>query len=880
MPGLPDIHELYLHNAKAQAVLQIRALQSARQGLSSTEAAHSVGLIPVPNRPGVFWTSVMPAKDQQVALSNAHTQARSASQSGETSVSPASILQSRGLVYVPVSSLPPGIKPGIFRPDQPTQGGTIMHLGDARMLGLGPFQGQHAEQMHQIQTVSSMVQQYQTSIQQQRLQQQQQHQLPQGSPNPSIPPYVQSQPHGFSSPQTGAMLPPQSPVPGLMGQGPQQQLLDRKSLGPGSTGLHSSAMAAVAAAGSSSESQAHAPLQASPMASTSALSAPPETALHSDPGFIAAIATSAAAAAAAGLPLPGIRDGGSSTQRSRPESQITAQSRHLQKMAAMGMSAGKQILRTSAQSSGISLFADGIVPPEVGANPSPLQIGSRGKLTLAVTSKNLPLVNQAAQINEAAAVLASEAPKSTEGDPLPPHLGGLLPVESASHLRLNILNTLRKPLPKGNRNEKDEAAWQEMTKEQEKELLRIMEKDENYQKVASDQQERMNNFMSKKVRELWPIDRSWEETLTDNRDGRRLMESRETTKERRDLAHSKAKLHWWEKPEFSDPASNHDVFEPFKLLLPADKRRIVNQDISASIANGNGPIASRAVAALNFGRLHHSSTTSMEKEKAKVKESEREKEKERQNILAEAAEATAVANGDVVMNHARQGAEETETEREEDLVPIRLELDIEGWRLRDSFTWSTPSTSSSEASINPELFAQSLCDELGFPPQLFVGPIKDAIATQVSEYLINRAKIPPHHGLDEEMKKKGRNGEGRLDEEDEKWWRNWRAEMAKKEQILEMEDDGTAGLVSETEIAWSNKRKRTEDSYKEEPREDPTRVDIKEEGQVGEDDDVILLGANRMQKKLNAEDLRIIIKVSSLGGQSFGVDVGRSMLCY
>jgi len=64
-------------------------------------------------------------------------------------------------------------------------------------------------------------------------------------------------------------------------------------------------------------------------------------------------------------------------------------------------------------------------------------------------------------------------------------------------------------------------------------------------------------------------------------------------------------------------------------------------------------------------------------------------------------------------------------EEEEILVPIRLEIDIEGKRLRDSFTWNF-----NEKLITPEQFANSMCEDLDLP-QIF----ESAIATSIKHQL-------------------------------------------------------------------------------------------------------------------------------------------------
>ncbi len=65
----------------------------------------------------------------------------------------------------------------------------------------------------------------------------------------------------------------------------------------------------------------------------------------------------------------------------------------------------------------------------------------------------------------------------------------------------------------------------------------------------------------------------------------------------------------------------------------------------------------------------------------------------------------------------------------EDLVPIRLEIDHEHWRLRDTFTWNAQ-----DSHINVEAFAQSICEDIGLPTTVFVPQIKEQINAQILDH--------------------------------------------------------------------------------------------------------------------------------------------------
>jgi len=65
----------------------------------------------------------------------------------------------------------------------------------------------------------------------------------------------------------------------------------------------------------------------------------------------------------------------------------------------------------------------------------------------------------------------------------------------------------------------------------------------------------------------------------------------------------------------------------------------------------------------------------------------------------------------------------------ETLVPIRLDMDIEGQKLRDTFLWNK-----NEILITPDQFAEILCDDLDLNPVHFVPAITAAIQQQVENY--------------------------------------------------------------------------------------------------------------------------------------------------
>ncbi|CAI9734833.1 SNF-related matrix-associated actin-dependent regulator of chromatin subfamily B member 1-like isoform [Octopus vulgaris] len=63
------------------------------------------------------------------------------------------------------------------------------------------------------------------------------------------------------------------------------------------------------------------------------------------------------------------------------------------------------------------------------------------------------------------------------------------------------------------------------------------------------------------------------------------------------------------------------------------------------------------------------------------------------------------------------------------LIPIRLDMEFDGQKLRDCFTWNK-----NEALISPEQFAEILCDDLDLNPLNFVPAIAQAIRQQIEAY--------------------------------------------------------------------------------------------------------------------------------------------------
>ena len=63
------------------------------------------------------------------------------------------------------------------------------------------------------------------------------------------------------------------------------------------------------------------------------------------------------------------------------------------------------------------------------------------------------------------------------------------------------------------------------------------------------------------------------------------------------------------------------------------------------------------------------------------------------------------------------------------LVPIRLDIEADGQKLRDCFTWNK-----NEQVITPEMFAEILCEDLDLNPQSFVPAIAQSMRQQIEAF--------------------------------------------------------------------------------------------------------------------------------------------------
>ncbi|KAK4519109.1 uncharacterized protein ATC70_009340 [Mucor velutinosus] len=81
------------------------------------------------------------------------------------------------------------------------------------------------------------------------------------------------------------------------------------------------------------------------------------------------------------------------------------------------------------------------------------------------------------------------------------------------------------------------------------------------------------------------------------------------------------------------------------------------------------------------------------------------------------------------------------SETEENLVPIRLDIDIDSIKLRDRFLWNL-----NEQYLTPDRFAIMLCQDLDLPIHKFLQPIAESIRAQINDFeSYSQAELPSEH---------------------------------------------------------------------------------------------------------------------------------------
>ncbi|KAF7321532.1 hypothetical protein MKEN_00674100 [Mycena kentingensis (nom. inval.)] len=109
--------------------------------------------------------------------------------------------------------------------------------------------------------------------------------------------------------------------------------------------------------------------------------------------------------------------------------------------------------------------------------------------------------------------------------------------------------------------------------------------------------------------------------------------------------------------------------------------------------------------------------------------------------------------------------------RPEELVPIRLEFDVDQQKVRDTFMWDM-----NACAILPEDFAQSMVEDYNLPSQ-YHSVIVKSIQDQLSDY---RAHSTNYDGDNFVERERDSLQAGKLDEEGAAFWENWRNRLRRE----------------------------------------------------------------------------------------------------
>ncbi|KAJ7647665.1 hypothetical protein FB45DRAFT_734019 [Roridomyces roridus] len=126
--------------------------------------------------------------------------------------------------------------------------------------------------------------------------------------------------------------------------------------------------------------------------------------------------------------------------------------------------------------------------------------------------------------------------------------------------------------------------------------------------------------------------------------------------------------------------------------------------------------------------------------------------------------------------------------RREELVPIRLEFDVEHHKIRDTFVWDM-----NAPVVGPEHFAQTVVEDYDLPSN-YLGLITKSIQDQLSEYRAHSVNYE-----DSTVRN------GTLDEQSAEWWSNWRKRLRteyrgkghKRRKVVKDEPDNERPMAAE-----------------------------------------------------------------------------------
>ncbi|KAG6879582.1 hypothetical protein C0992_001027 [Termitomyces sp. T32_za158] len=177
----------------------------------------------------------------------------------------------------------------------------------------------------------------------------------------------------------------------------------------------------------------------------------------------------------------------------------------------------------------------------------------------------------------------------------------------------------------------------------------------------------------------------------------------------------------------------------------------------------------------------------------------------------------------------------------EQLVPIRLEFDVEHHKMRDTFVWNLNDT---DPVVTPEAFAQSVVEDYALSPN-YHAVITKSIQDQLSDYRAHSGlfdldgDVPmPVVDLNEKEADPTSGRLGRTDD-NERWWARWRRRVGrtrgqsrsrrKRRRVYDGEDDGIEGDVEEADDddTWDKGKKLDEMEVDEAKMQEEMRILIR-----------------------------------------------------
>ncbi|KAE8230509.1 hypothetical protein CF326_g4493 [Tilletia indica] len=212
------------------------------------------------------------------------------------------------------------------------------------------------------------------------------------------------------------------------------------------------------------------------------------------------------------------------------------------------------------------------------------------------------------------------------------------------------------------------------------------------------------------------------------------------------------------------------------------------------------------------------------------------------------------------------------------LVPIRLEIDHDQYKLRETFTWNA-----NDQQLSVNAFAANLCEDYGLPSETFIALISDSMEAQLAEIRQSegrraRSKAEAHVKMEPK-------GQGKLNEEDEDgaWWSAWRSKIKKEAyqdtQEVDVTEVGKRKRSSslrpadaQSEPVWQKRRLSVDGAV------EPTGADsweVKEEAKDGDhkvSEDRAMVKEASVPAASPFEELRTLIKLDITVGNMNLID--------